>query len=323
MNEYRASVRSDHLERRLKLRELRVLLAVVNAGSMAKAAVDLAISQPNVSKAIADLEHTFGVRLLDRSARGIEPTAYGSAIIKHATAVFDELRQSVEEVDFLTDPTSGELRIGCSDFVAGVVGAAIQRMSRRYPRIAFEVVSAAASELQQHLVSRNIELFVATPLLDSLSSEEFIIEVPYDDPLIVVAGVHHPWTRRRKIDLEEMVDAAWVMPPANTVSGDYIRRAFQTKGLVLPTTIVSTYSRVLTHHLVTAAGFVTVLPKPMFEIMAKGLSIESLPVQLPSIRRTVVLVMLKKRTLSSIAKLFIETLRAVAKPLTKAMKGAS
>ena len=91
----------DRVEHRLKLRELRILLAVVKAGSMAKAATDLAISQPNVSKAIADLEHSFSVRLLDRSSRGIEPTTYGLAVIKRATAMFDELRQSVKEVEFL------------------------------------------------------------------------------------------------------------------------------------------------------------------------------------------------------------------------------
>src|ERR1700674_3453889 len=105
-------VRSDQVERRLKLRELRILLAVVKAGSMAKGAAELAISQPNVSKAIADLEHAFGARLLDRNARGVEPTSYGLAVINRGMAMFDELRHAVKDVAFLTDPTSGELRLG-------------------------------------------------------------------------------------------------------------------------------------------------------------------------------------------------------------------
>jgi len=315
-------VRSDHVERRLKLRELRILLAVVQAGSMAKAAADLAISQPNVSKAVADLEHAFGVRLLDRSPRGVEPTTYGLAVIKRATAVFDELRQSVKEVEFLADPTSGELRLGCSDFAAGVVGVAIERVSRRYPRITFEVVSAGAAELQRNLESRNIELFVATNQ-ETLSEEDFVAEILYDDPLIVVADAHHPLTRRRSIKLAELVHEPWAMPPANTISGRYVREVFNTHRVALPTTIVSTYSSVLRHHLVATAGFITVLPKPMFEIMAKGLSIKALPVDLPTPRRTVVLVVLRKRTLSSMAQLFIETLRDVARPQTKARRNAS
>ena len=313
---------SDQLEQRLKLRELRILLAVVKAGSMAKAATELAISQPNVSKAIADLEHTFRVRLLDRSARGVQPTTYGLAVIKRATAMFDELRQSVKDVEFLADPTSGELRLGCSDFAAGIVGVAIEQIFRRYPRITFEVMAAGTVELQQHLESRNIELFVSTDQ-EYLSREDFIIESLYDDPLIVVADAHHPLTRRRSITPAELVNEAWAMPPANTISGRYIREFFHTNRLALPTTIVSTYSTVLRHQLVATAGFITVLPKPMFETMAKGLSIKALPVYLPTRRRTVVLVTLKKRTLSSIAQLFIQTLRAAAKPQTKSRGNAS
>jgi molybdenum-dependent DNA-binding transcriptional regulator ModE len=64
---------SSRIWRRLKLRDLETLLAVAQWGSMAKAAVHLSVSQPAVSKAIADMEHVLGVRLLDRSAQGVEP----------------------------------------------------------------------------------------------------------------------------------------------------------------------------------------------------------------------------------------------------------
>ena len=87
--------------RRLKLRELRVLLAAVQAGSMAKAAKQLAISQPVVSRAIDDLEKTLGVPLFDRTARGIEPTQYGRALLRRGVAVFDELKQGVQEIAHL------------------------------------------------------------------------------------------------------------------------------------------------------------------------------------------------------------------------------
>ena len=183
-------MRSDQLEHRLKLRELRILLTVAKAGSMAKAAAELAISQPNVSKAIADLEQAVGAHLLDRSARGVEPTTYGLAVIKRGVAVFDELRHAVNDVAFLADPTSGELRLGCSDWAAGVVGAAIDHISRRYPRIVFDVLSADASALQRELKGRTIELFVAARL-DSLSSEDFDADTLYGDPFVVVAHARH------------------------------------------------------------------------------------------------------------------------------------
>ena len=96
---------ADRIGRRIKLRDLHVLHAVAQAGSMTKAAGDLAISVPVVSKAIAELEHTIGVPLLDRSPKGVEPTAYGRALLRRGLVAFDELRQGVRDIEFLADPT--------------------------------------------------------------------------------------------------------------------------------------------------------------------------------------------------------------------------
>src|SRR5215208_5798597 len=126
----------DRIGRRLKPRDLHVFLAVVETGNMAKAADRLAISRPVVSKTIADLEHILGVRLLDRTSRGVEPTLYGSALLKRSLAVFDELRQSVKEIEFLADPSAGELRVGFTEVpAAGLVPAAIERLVQKYPRM--------------------------------------------------------------------------------------------------------------------------------------------------------------------------------------------
>src|SRR5216684_1315818 len=105
----------ERIERRLKLHDVRVLISVVQAGSMSKAAERLGTSQPALSRSIADLEHAVGVRLLDRSPQGVEPTAYGRALIKRGVAVFDELRQGVQDIASLTDPTVGEIRMGGSE----------------------------------------------------------------------------------------------------------------------------------------------------------------------------------------------------------------
>src|SRR3954452_11952044 len=139
---------SDRIGRRLKLRDLHILLAVAKSGSMGKAATGLAISQPSVSKAIADVEHTIGLRLFDRSPNGIEPTIYGRALLKCGIVVFDELRQGVKELEFLTDPSGGELRIGCSEtMAAGFVSAVTDRLSKDHPRVAFELIPGDTATL--------------------------------------------------------------------------------------------------------------------------------------------------------------------------------
>src|SRR5262245_37821002 len=150
----------DHrVGNRLKLRDLNILLAVAEAGSMAKAATRLAISQPAISRAIADMEHTLGVRLFDRSRQGIEPTRFGQALLKRGLAVFDELKQGLQDLEFLSDPGAGELRIGASAALSeGIVSAVVGRLSRQYPRVVYQIVLGGKLALCDALRARQVEL---------------------------------------------------------------------------------------------------------------------------------------------------------------------
>src|SRR5215471_21606874 len=119
---------SDRIGRRMKLHDLHVLMSVVQAGSMGKAASLLNTTQSAISRSIADLEHAVGVRLLDRTRQGVEPTDYGLALLEGGAAVFDDLRQAVKNIEFLADPTAGEVRIGCTPLLAAsFVSAVIDR----------------------------------------------------------------------------------------------------------------------------------------------------------------------------------------------------
>src|SRR6185437_7346933 len=137
----RAMRLSDRIGRRIKLQDLHILMTVVQAGSMGKAARQLNTSQPNISKSIADLEHALGVRLLDRHRQGIEPTEFGHALLGGGTAVFDELRQTLKNIEFLADPSSGEIRVGCTPLLAAsFASAVVDRLSQRHPGIVFHLV---------------------------------------------------------------------------------------------------------------------------------------------------------------------------------------
>src|SRR5262245_25083418 len=148
---------ADRIGRRIKLRDLHVLQAVAQAGSMSKAASQLAISVQVVSKAIADLEHTVGVPLLDRIPQGVEPTAYGRALMHRSVIAFEELRQGIKDIEFLTDPTAGEVRIATTPpLSASFVSAVIDRLSRRYPRIVFHVVAEGSDAQLRELATRGV-----------------------------------------------------------------------------------------------------------------------------------------------------------------------
>ena len=104
--------------RRIRLRDLHILFAVVQHGSMAKAGAHLGMSQSAVSQAIAALEHALAVPVLDRTPRGVELTIYGTALMRRGQAAFDELRSGVKDIEFLADPEVGEVRIACTESMA-------------------------------------------------------------------------------------------------------------------------------------------------------------------------------------------------------------
>src|SRR5438445_3667033 len=103
---------ASQISRRIKLRQLNVFIAVVQCGSMAKAAQHLAISQPVISKMIAEPEQTLGLPILERSRLGVEPTLYGRALLRRSITLRNDMSSSVDELQSLADPMSGELRIG-------------------------------------------------------------------------------------------------------------------------------------------------------------------------------------------------------------------
>jgi DNA-binding transcriptional LysR family regulator len=197
---------------------------------MLKAAEALAISQPVVSKVIADLEQALGVRLFDRNRKGVEPTTSGRALINGGRAAFDELKQGVKEIEFLNDPTAGELQIGASPVLAeGIVLAVIDRLSRQYPRVVFHVEPGGTLALYEALRERRLELGFARQL--ELAPEEDIDhEALYAEPLVVVAGMENPWTRRRKIKLAELVNEPWTWPASGTAFHTLVVEAFRRAG---------------------------------------------------------------------------------------------
>jgi len=229
---------SDRIARRMKLHDLHILMAVVQAGSMNKAAVILNMTQPAVSRSIAELERTVGVSLLDRNARGVEPTAYGRALLNGGIAVFDDLRQALKDIEFLADPTAGEVRIGCSSILAtSFVSSVIERLSRRYPKLVFHLVIGRIEVLHRELSERSVDIVVAQRL-GPITDERLDFEFVFDASFVVAAGAQNPWVRRRRIGLAELVNELWTLPPRTSALGSLAMEAFRASGLEYPRTTV-------------------------------------------------------------------------------------
>jgi DNA-binding transcriptional LysR family regulator len=305
----------SRIGRRLKLRDLHILFAVVQWGSMAKAAKQLAMSQPAVSEAIANLEDALRVRLLDRSSRGIEPTIYAHALLKRGHVVFDELRQGIRDIEFLADPTAGEVRVASGELsAAGLLPAVIDRFSRRYSQIVVRVVQTNIATLEfRELRERKVDLALGR-VPGSFMDDDLDVEILFDDPYRVVAGARSRWAGRRKVALAELVDEPWILSPNQVISA-LIAEAFKAHGLEVPQEKVSAGSIVLRNHLLATGRFLSVLPNSVLRHNAKQWSLKALPIDLRVKPRPIAIVTLKNRTVSPVVQLFAEQLRAVAKTM--------
>jgi len=307
---------NDRVRRRLRLRDVDILLAVIQTGSMGKAAGALNMSQPAISKAIAYLEHTLGVRLLDRSRQGVEPTPSGRALIKRGVAMFDELRQGVQDIASLADPAVGEIRMGGSEHtVSAIYSPVIHQLSRQNPRMTFHVIVGDLRMMSRELDARNIDFVVSR--MYSSPSEEHSIEVLFEDPLVVVTGASNPLARRRKIAFAELLDEPWTLQPRENNFGSFALDAIRAAGFPPPRITVASTSNSLRGEMLATGHYLTMVPRYWTLLPRRHPSLRVLPVEFPNSRLKVAIITLKNRSLSRATELFIDSLRAITKPLAR------
>jgi DNA-binding transcriptional LysR family regulator len=309
---------TDRVGRRLNPHDLHIFMAVVEQGNMARAADSLAISRPVVSRTIAGLEHALGVRLLDRSPHGVEPTLYGRALLKRSVAVFDELKQSVRDIESLGDPNSGEVRIGCTEpMAAGFVAAVIDRLSRQYPQIVFQLELCTTPAQQFHVLrERKCDLVVARIWTQAIEPD-MDVEVLFDDQVFVVAGQNSKWRGRRKLALAELVDEHWLLAPIDSDPGSPVFEIFHALGLAVPRARVASYSLNVRTSLLATGRFLAIIPASVLRLGPAPRMLDVLPCALPPSVQPVAVTTLKNRMLNPTAKLFVESARVVAGSLAK------
>ncbi|HEY7232005.1 MAG TPA: LysR family transcriptional regulator [Pseudolabrys sp.] len=308
---------NDRIGRRLKLHDLHVLMTVAESGTMGRAAERLAVSPPSVSKAISDMEHAIGVRLLDRTAKGVEPTAYGRALLQHSVGAFEELRQAIKAIENLSDPSVGEVRIGCPDvFTSGLVSAILDHFSRRYPRVIVNVTAANnVAEEFRPLRDRAVDLVIAgfpRPLAD----DDLALEFLYEDRPYIVTGPGNPLARRRKVKLADLAEEPWLLPREG-IFVSLLTEAFRKSSVPVPQLGVRSYSVHQRMTLLATDRFVSAEVGSVLHFNASRFPIKVLPIDLAISPWPVWLVTLKGRTSSPVVQTFIAHVRDVTRRMSK------
>jgi DNA-binding transcriptional LysR family regulator len=308
---------TERIERRIKLHDLQALMIVAQAGSMGKGAELLNTSQPAISRSIADLEHAVGQRLLNRSRRGVEPTKYGHALLNCGSAMFDDLRQGLKQLEFLGDPTVGEIRIGGNEaVVAGLLATVYERLRRRYPKIAIHVTQIpVVSQQIRELRERKVDLIFGR--IGQSIEADIAAEVLFHDRTFVVASPENKWSRRRKIKLADLADDTWALSPPDTLIGSVIAEAFRASGVDPQRRSVATGSIHLQTALLASGPFLIVIPGSVLHFSKNLPPLKVLPVDLPVPAWPFGIMTLKNRPIGPAVQLFIDCAREVAKPLAR------
>src|SRR5882757_5814050 len=206
---------ASQIGKRLRLRDLHVFSTIVRLGSMGKAALELGVSQPAVSEVITALEYAVGARLFDRTPRGVVITAGGASLERRVLAAFDELKQGIKDIEFLSDPTVGEVRIGCPESIsASILQPICEAFIQQHPRVVLDLDTVDNLSFAQKLRDRNLDVVLARggwPLEDEQLVTDFDVETLCDDELVIAAGARSPWAKRRKIEIAELRDEQWIL----------------------------------------------------------------------------------------------------------------
>lgn len=299
--------------RRLKLRDLQILDVVADAGSMAKAAPRLGMSQPAVSRVVSDMESLLGVPLFDRSSSGVELTKFGQALRRRTTSISDELKQGLGELAVLADPTQGEVRIGTTEPMTALTATIIQNISDVYPKIRFVVSAGDTLALHEKLRQREIDVAVTRMAADFARYEDLAGEALFEDELAVIAGKHNPLARRRSLTLRGLMNERWLLgTPATSFLRPFIEEAFAAEGLSVPAATVTCGSYAMQINLLAAGPFLAILPRATLRYPAPHSTLVPLRVKMPTTRRPVGLVRLKHRHVSPTLNLFSRVAREAA-----------
>ena len=189
----------------------------------------------------------------------------------------------------------------------------VRAFCREHPGIALRIdhLPAPTSELPE-LQARKLDIALARLLPEQFASD-LNVEVLFDDPAVIAAGANSRWARKRRIELADLVDAAWVATPRETLTTRLLEQAFRDRGLPAPKLRVTTFSVQLRARLLVEGEFLACMPRSLLQVKVDGVGLRTLPIKLAAHTFPVAIVTVKNRTLTPVVELFVERLRAFVK----------
>jgi DNA-binding transcriptional LysR family regulator len=305
------------ITRKFRLRHVELIAELHDCRSILKASRRLSLTQPTVTKALRDVESTLGVRLFERSNRGLEPTPYGEIFARHAKIVLAQLRHAAEELESLRAGYSGKVTVGTLLAAsASILPDAIALLKKQRPAVAISVVVGTYDILMPSLLVGDLDMVLGR-LPEEGRSRSLVYEEFYAEPICLVTRRGHPLSRKRRLTLHDLANEAWLLPLPETDLRRQIERAFVEAGAPLPRNVIESVSILTNRALLRKSDCVGVMPYHVaLDDVEQGL-LAILPVKLKSIESPVGAILRAPGALAPAASALLECLRLAGKEAPK------
>ncbi|ODS72020.1 MAG: hypothetical protein ABS43_19160 [Bordetella sp. SCN 67-23] len=300
------------LRSRLKMRQILLLATLGDLGNLRRAAAQLGMTQPAATKLLHELESAMGVSLFERSRRGMAPTLYGDAMIRHARGLLADLDAAREELDALAAGAAGTLTVGTMTSTSSeLVPRAVAALLERHPGVRVSLVEGVHDMLMAALARGELDLVLGR-VMGGAAMDDLDLELLYEDEFLVVCGPRHPLLKTREIRLADLTDQRWILPHASAPLRQRLDILFMEQAGARPRHAVESVSVLTNLALLQESATLAVMPADIVRQFSGSGLVRALPVPLPGLFGPVALITRAERRRSPVVEAFIDDLRRLA-----------
>lgn len=297
---------------RLKTRQLQLLIALDEQRNIHRAADDMDMTQPAASKQLKELEELLDVRLFERTTRGVEPTMFGEAMVRHARMALANLSNAHEDLAALKAGLAGQVNVGAIMTPSvTVLPAAVIRIKQQSPHLRVGIEVDMSNRLIERLQTGALDFMIGR-LLEQQSKALFNYEELASEPLCVVGRVGHPLLKEKQVTLGRIASYGWVLSPPGSVLRHKFDMMFRRQGIAPPTNVVDTSEIPVISELLHRSDMLHAFPQELARSYARLKIFAIVPIALPCEMEAFGIITRQDHLLSPGATSLLNAVRAVA-----------
>lgn len=277
MSSRRKDIKGDEFNRAITIRHLRAIAALADLKLVARVSEVLNVTQPAVSKQIAELERIVGAPVVTRNRNRLYLTDIGTRLAEHAKKVLTQLDRAAFDLEAMASGVSGSVSLGVVSSVAPILlPSTIALFKNNTPYASVSVTQGHFVGLYPELESGVLDLLIAR-IWQPQELPGIVQKKLYSEPVVVVVGRKNPLARQRDLTWSDVAAFPWILPPANSVARRAVDALFAENGLTPPGNTIASLSLTLNLEMMNVMPAVGLLPQSLAQTYAGRGEVITLP----------------------------------------------